>query len=141
MRRIPLTRLLVMPIRQYFLCVGSVLLVALLVANWLLPEPVAHPHSEIPPSERVNLRIRSDQKWPARIVFDTMDPRPSLAAEAHPSLDVASTQDLARQGPLNGLAALEPAPAASAATNDKLSATHAKPRPEEFRMMGTAKAD
>ena len=65
------TGLLVMPIRQYFLWVGSILLVALFAADWLLPEPAAHPHSQIPPHERVNLQIRSNHKWPERVVLDT----------------------------------------------------------------------
>jgi len=60
---------LAMPIRQYFVWVGSVLLVALFGADWCLPAPVAHPHSEIPANERVNLRIRSDHKWPERVVM------------------------------------------------------------------------
>ena len=60
-----------MPIRQYFLRVGSILLVALFAADWLLPKPAAHPHSQIPPHERVNLQIRSNHRWPERVVFDT----------------------------------------------------------------------
>ena len=133
-----------MPIRKYFSWVGSFLLAALFVADWWLPNPVAHPHSEIPPNERVNLRIRSDQKWPERIVFDTTHPRPSLAVETHPEPDIGPKQELAgseQRGPLNTFAALEPAHAASAATNDKVSAIRAKPRPDQFRMSGTVKAD
>ena len=86
--------LLVMPIRQYFLWVGSILLVALLVADWLLPEPVAHPHSEIPPNERVNLQIRSNHKWPERVVFDTTRPGRTFAA-AHPEPDLGRPQEFA----------------------------------------------
>jgi hypothetical protein len=37
-----------MPIRQYFLWVGSILLVAIFIADWLLPEPAARPHSQNP---------------------------------------------------------------------------------------------
>src|SRR5262245_8891164 len=133
-----------MPIRKYFLWVGSFLLAALFAADWWLPDPVAHPHSEIPPNERVNLRIRSDQKWPERIVFDTTHPRPSLAAETHPEPDIVPKQELTgseQRGSLNTFAALEPARAASAATNDKVSAIRAKPRPDQFLMSGTVKQD
>jgi hypothetical protein len=133
-----------MPIRQYFLWVGSILLMALLATNWLFPVPVAHPHPEIPPNERANLRIHSDQKWPARMVFDTAHPRPSLAPETHPEPDIVPRQALAgseQRGPLGAFAAMEPADAARAATNDKASAIQAKPRPVWLRMTGTIKAD
>ena len=51
-----------MPLRQYFMWVGSILLVMLFAADWCFPAPVAHaPHSEIPPNERINLRIHSDE--------------------------------------------------------------------------------
>ena len=46
-----------MPLRPYFAWVGSILLVALFVADWCFPAPVHAPRSEIPPHERVNLRI------------------------------------------------------------------------------------
>jgi hypothetical protein len=59
-----------MPLRQYFAWVGGLLLVGLFAADWLFPAPVHAPRSEIPPNETVNLRIRSDQKWPERVVID-----------------------------------------------------------------------
>jgi hypothetical protein len=100
-----------MPIRQYFLWVGSILLAALLVADWWLPEPAADSHSQIPPHERVNLQIRSNHKWPERVVFDTAHAGRSFVAEA------------------------------PEATNDKVSAIPAKPGTEMFRMTGTIKVD
>ena len=133
-----------MPIRQYFAWVGSVLFVALFVAEWWLPAPFARLHSEIPPNKRVNLQIRSDRKWPERIVFDTAHSGLPLAAEAHPEPHVPSTQDLAaseQRGSLNAFAAMGPAGAAQAATNEKVSAIHAKPQPATFRMTGMVKAD
>jgi hypothetical protein len=132
-----------MPIRQYFAWVGSVLLVALFVAEWWLPAPSARRHSEIPPNERVNLRIRSDHKWPERIVFDTAHSGLPLAAKVHPEPHVPAAQDLAaseQRGSLNAFATTEPADAAQAATNEKVSAIHAKPRPARFRMTGLVKA-
>ena len=133
-----------MPIRQYFAWVGSVLLVTLFVADWWFPAPYARPHSEIPPNERVNLRIRSDQKWPERIVFDTARAGLPLIAEAHPEPNVPSAQDLAapeQSGSLNAFAVTGTADAARAATSENVSAIHAKPRPARFRMTGMVKAD
>jgi hypothetical protein len=136
--------LLAMPIRQYFLGVGSFLLAALFAANWWIPAPVARPHSEIPPNQRVNLRIRSDHKWPERVVFDTTHSGLSPAAAAQPAPDDWPGQEFAdseQRGPLNAFAEMESTPAAPAATNDKATATQAKHRPERFRMTKAARAD
>ena len=132
------------PIRQYFAWVGSVLLAALFAANWWLPGPAAHSHSALPPNERVNLRIRSDHKWPERVVFDTAHSGMQFAAESRPKLDVVPNQDLAQaeqRSPLDAFAAMERAQATSTATNDKASAIRAKPRPPGLRMSSTAKSD
>lgn len=136
--------LLAMPIRQYFVWVGSVLLVALFAADWWLPAPAAHSPSAIAPNERINLRIRSDHKWPERVVFDTAHSGMLLAAESRPELDVVPNQDLAQaeqRNPLDAFAAMEGAQAASTATNDKASAIRAKPRPPGLRMSSTAESD
>jgi hypothetical protein len=131
-----------MPIRQYFSWVGSVLLVALFAADWWLPAPAAHSLSAIAPNERVNLRVRSDQKWPERVVFDTAHFGMPLAAELGRELDVAPNLDLAeRRSPLDAFAAMAGAQVTPTATNDKASAIRAKPRPIRPRMSSTAKAD
>ena len=132
-----------MPIRQYFLWVGSILLVALFVADWLLPEPVAHPHSDIPPHERVNLQIRSNHKWPERVVLDTTRSGRSFAAAVYPEPNLAQPQDPAAtelRGPSNTRVGTAPRQAL-AATDDKASAIPAKPGTETFRMTGTIKVD
>ena len=136
--------LLAMPIRQYFVWVGSVLLVALFCADWRLPGPVAHSHSAIPPSEKINLRIRSDHKWPDRVVFDTAHSGMQLAAESEPRLDMVPSQDRAQtkqRNPLDSFAAMEVAQATPTATNDKASAIRAKPRLFGPHMTGTIKTD
>jgi hypothetical protein len=136
--------LLAMPIRQYFVWVGSVLLVALFAADWWLPDPVAHLHSAIAPNERVNLRIRSDHKWPERVVFYTAHSGMPLAAELGRELDVAPNQDLTQaeqRSPLDAFAAMEGAQVTPTATNDKASAIRAKLQPLGPRMSSTAKAD
>jgi hypothetical protein len=70
-----------MPLFQYFGWVGSCLLAALFAANWCLSAPIAPaPPSDVPPNQRVNIRIHTDHKWPERVVFDTT--RSALAREA-----------------------------------------------------------
>jgi hypothetical protein len=133
-----------MPIRQYFLWVGSVLLAALFVVDWSLPAPSVGPSSEVSPRERVNLRIRSDHKWPERIVFDTSHPGLALTAGAAQAPGDLPTQELAgsrQHGPLDAFAATESTQAVLAATNDKASATQAKSLPVRFRMARTIKVD
>jgi hypothetical protein len=62
-----------MPLLRYFLSVGGALLVLLFIVAAYLPE--------LPATERTTaatdlstIRIRSDRKWPERIVFDTTRP-------------------------------------------------------------------
>ena len=134
--------LLVMPIRQYFLWVGSILLVALLVADWLLPEPAAQLHSQIDPHERVNLRIRSDHKWPEGIVFDTTRIPTTAAAAVEPG--GIQKQDLAQaeqRDPFDAFTAMDGAETTPAAMNDKASAIRAKPQPLAPRFTSAAKAN
>lgn len=133
-----------MPIRQYFLWVGSILLVALFVADWVLPVPITRPHLEIPPNERVNLQIRSKHKWPEPIVFDTARSGLPLGAAVAPQLDGDPNQVLAQtkqRSPLDAFAAIEVVRATPTATSDKASATRAKPRPLVSRIARTGKTD
>jgi hypothetical protein len=62
-----------MPILRYFVCVGGALLVLLFVCDAVLPQvplPAAlHSGSDVPV-----VRIRSERKWPERIVMDTSVP-------------------------------------------------------------------
>jgi len=60
------------PIGRYIAFVGSLLLAVLFIADWYLP---------MAPTQSVNsweaepiIRIKSDRKWPERIVFDTSAP-------------------------------------------------------------------
>ena len=133
-----------MPIRQYLVWVGSVLLVALFAADWWLPSPAAYSHSALHPNERVNLRIRSDHKWPERVVFDTAHSGTQFAAESVSKPDVVPNQDLPQaeqRSPLDAFAAMEGPQDMSTAKNDKASAIRAKPRPSGLHMSSTAKAD
>jgi hypothetical protein len=84
-----------MPIRQYFVWVGSVLLLALFAADWYPLAPFEHSHSEIPPNEQANLRIRSEHKWPERVVLIPAHSSLLVAEAAHPRQDSMSTRSFA----------------------------------------------
>jgi hypothetical protein len=74
------------PIAKYFVVVGSALAVLLLIAGWSLPE---HPESFPDRPEvidRATIRIRSERKWPEKIVLDTNQPTFSpLSIEVAPA--------------------------------------------------------
>jgi hypothetical protein len=75
-----------MPLLQYFGWVGSFLFAALLAANWWCSAPIAPAQvSDVPLNQTINIRIRTDHKWPERVVFDTT--RSSLAPEATVELE------------------------------------------------------
>jgi len=129
-----------MPIRQYFVWVGTVLLVALFAFDhWLPAVPTAF-HSAASPNERVNLRIRSDHKWPERVVFDTRQEGMSIVAAVEPERDAASGENLAharQRNPLDAFAAMN----TPTATNDNGSAIRAKPQPRGPRMTSMVQSD
>ena len=61
-----------MPLLKYFGWVGSLLVAALFAANWCFSVPIARSRpSDVPLNQTMNIRIRSDHKWPERVVFDT----------------------------------------------------------------------
>jgi hypothetical protein len=64
-----------MPLARYFVFVGGGLMALLLVADFFSPKAVAESgiHSA-GPVDKTTLRIRSEQKLPERIVFDTTQP-------------------------------------------------------------------
>ena len=76
-----------MPIGRYFVVVGGALLALLFVANWYvtgvaagsstLPIDYAPP---TPQADALNIRIRSERKWPEKLIFDTHLPRIEPAA-------------------------------------------------------------
>jgi hypothetical protein len=75
------------PVVKYFIVVGSVLAVLLLIAGWSLPpRPAGFPdRPEI--IERASIRIRSGHTWPEKIVLDTNQPM-----IPPPSIEVAQTE-------------------------------------------------
>jgi len=59
------------PIARYFVVVGSALAALLLIAGWSLPEPPASFPDRPEIIDRATIRIRSERKWPEKVVLDT----------------------------------------------------------------------
>ena len=73
------------PIGRYIAFVGSLLLAILFIADWYLP--MAPTQSVTSRETEPIIRIKSDRKWPERIVFDTSAPiivpqKPPVVADA-----------------------------------------------------------
>jgi hypothetical protein len=62
-----------MPLFRYFVFVGGALLALLLICDAVLPQ-VPLPDNLTSGSDLPAVRIRSDRKWPERVVFDTNVP-------------------------------------------------------------------
>lgn len=61
-----------MPIRKYFLYIGSLLLALLFLADWYFPPfDAEQSRSDV---DRSTIRIHSAQKWPQAVVIDTTQP-------------------------------------------------------------------
>jgi hypothetical protein len=73
-----------MPVARYFLFVGGVLLALLLAINAFVPQEAIVASQATPSIDRTVVRIRSDQKLPERVVYDTNLPTivPSPAVTA-----------------------------------------------------------
>ena len=75
-----------MPIARYFMVVGGALVLLLLIAGWSLPELPASSPDRPEIFDRVTIRIRSDRKWPEKVVLDTNQPTFSpLSLEVAPA--------------------------------------------------------
>jgi hypothetical protein len=75
-----------MPVARYFLFVGGVLLALLLAIDALVPQQAVVASQAAPSVDKTVVRIRSDQKLPERVVYDTnlptVVPPPSVTAQA-----------------------------------------------------------
>ena len=60
-----------MPVGRYFIFVGSILFALLLWADWYFPGSAMASHADV---DRSVLRIKSDHRWPERVVIDTSQP-------------------------------------------------------------------
>ena len=80
-----------MPLARYFFFVGAVLVALLFVVNAELPKSTDTAETTATAgmaSDVSAIRIKSDRKWPERIVFDTRIPQPA-------AVQTATNQDLA----------------------------------------------
>ena len=91
-----------MPLARYFVVVGGALMALLFVFDFFSPKASADSgiHSA-GPVDKTTMRIRSEQKLPERIVFDTT--QPTIAAKATQTVQTAQPTQAALPGP-------EPAP-------------------------------
>ena len=74
-----------MPVARYFLFVGGVLLALLLAIDSLVPQQAIVASQAAPSVNKTIVRIRSDQKLPERVVYDTSLPSivpPTVTAQA-----------------------------------------------------------
>ena len=62
-----------MPWVRYFVFIGGALIAFLFISDAYAPKE-AVTNGQVSDAERATLRIRSDQKWPERIVIDTSQP-------------------------------------------------------------------
>jgi hypothetical protein len=63
-----------MPVARYFLFIGGVLLALLLAIDALVPQQALVASQATPSVNKTVVRIRSDQKLPERVVYDTSLP-------------------------------------------------------------------
>ena len=63
-----------MPVARYFLFVGGALLALLFALDAFVPQQVAVASNAAPSIDKTMVRIRSDQKPPERVVYDTSLP-------------------------------------------------------------------
>ena len=74
-----------MPVARYFLFVGGVLLALLLALDAFVPQQAVVASQAAPSVNKTVVRIRSDQKLPERVVYDTSLPTivpPTVTAQA-----------------------------------------------------------
>jgi hypothetical protein len=89
-----------MPVARYFLLVGGVLLALLFVIDAVAPQQPAVAHGA-PSVDKYTVRIKSDQKLPERVVYDTslptiVLPKATVVAAAAPSVPAPEISAQAR---------------------------------------------
>ena len=87
-----------MPVARYFLFVGGVLLALLFAVDALVPKQAVVASQAAPSVDKTVVRIRSDQKPPERVVYDTslptiVPPRAATAQAVAPSVPAAASAD------------------------------------------------
>ncbi|MFO1109567.1 MAG: hypothetical protein U1E61_10315 [Bradyrhizobium sp.] len=112
-----------MPLLRYFIFVGATLVALLLIADWYLPPLSTDPERNS--ADRSIIRIHSQQRWPAAVVFDTTVPTVTPSAPAAVAAAEASVGKPAREA---FAMAAEQVPAARTEP-----VKPAKPRPRQAR--------
>jgi hypothetical protein len=86
-----------MPVARYFLFVGGLLLALLLAIDALVPQQAIVTSQAAPSVNKTVVRIRSDQKLPERVVYDTSLPTivPPLAMTAQVTAPVVAPSTVA----------------------------------------------
>jgi hypothetical protein len=106
-----------MPVARYILFVGGLLVALLFALDAFAPQQVAVASNSVPSIDKTVVRIRSDQKPPERVVYDT-----SLPTIVPPA---AKTQ----------IAAVPPAPVADASAQARVRDTFAQFVPAEAKKL------
>jgi hypothetical protein len=106
-----------MPVARFFLFVGGVLLALLFAVDAFAPQQMAVADNTAPSIDKTVVRIRTDQKLPERVVYDT-----SLPTIVPP---VAKTQ----------IAAVPPAPVVDATAQTLVRDTFAQFVPSEAKKL------
>ena len=98
-----------MPIARYFIIVGGALAALLFIAGWCLPTPPAR-FADQPAIDRAIIRIKSERKWPEKVVLDTSQPTiVPPAVEQPPAQSVRLSPDEAEdRSNLEAMAQLKP---------------------------------
>jgi len=90
-----------MPVARYFLFVGGVLLALLVAIDAFVPQQAVVASQAAPSVDKTVVRIRSDQKPPERVVYDTSLPTivpPTVTAQAvAPSVPAVASADATAQ--------------------------------------------
>jgi hypothetical protein len=88
-----------MPVARYFLFVGGVLLALILAIDALFPQQAVVASQAAPSVDKTVVRIRSDQKPPERVVYDT-----SLPTIVPPPATVQASAPVAAPSPVAAVA-------------------------------------
>ena len=88
-----------MPVARYFLFVGGLLLALLFALDAFAPQQMAVAGNAAPSINKTVVRIRSDQKLPERVVYDTSLPTivPPAAASQITAAPAAPAADVSAQ--------------------------------------------
>ncbi len=127
-----------MPIARYFLFVGGVLLALLFGVDAFAPkEPIATATAaSVAPDANPTLRIRSDRKWPERVVYDTslptiVPPKVEIAAAAPAPVAEMPPKAMARE---SFAQAEEPKPEAKPIPKRKIAKVRKAPTTQPMRV-------